>query len=330
MIGAKSNKGSSQPSTETSSRMSSLGLGSYPNTAVHSTSNASNQASTSVSFGSTRAPNQVVRAKFVPDQELLYGCINCQDAMDGVLISTEYRALLNDPNKSVLVEMRKLMSSEARPYFDGQSSKVQSEVIGASVLQDVSKYGLLKSTCISFRSQKSSGNVNPGIQCATGLTNGSLCIHNFNINEFSPNDNNDSLLRASLSFYPARNARPATAVAWRPRMTNHVAIGLSSHRKIGRGDREFCCLMWDVEAQHRSLSKTLDSNAVNIYSGIAPANRFSHNTSVSALSWVMDANVLVVGTFQKIQLYDIRMVGTNTPPTSKTAHNVSFHLLIFG
>ena len=316
----ESNKGDFHQSSEPpapSSRIASLGLGSYPSSSIHSTPSVQNKTSASIPFGGADA-------KFVPNEDLLYGSINCQGVGDNVITSPAYRTLLGDRNKSILMELRRLCYKDEDNVRVGLGSRTQSEVVGASILQDVTKYGLLKSTCISFRPPKSGYNDGAALvtQCATGLTNGSLCIHNFDMNDFSRHTSGDGIMRVSHSFYPARNARPATAVAWRPRVTNHVAIGLSSQRKMGRGDREFCCLMWDVEAQHRSKA-SLESSTSHIYSGMAPVNRFSHNTSVSALSWVMDAHILAVGTFQKIQLYDIRMVNTNTPPSSKSAHSVS-------
>ena len=276
--------------------------------------------STSVSTGSsfdrqTKPRREKYAIKFVPNQHLLYGSVNCKlnhSTNESSELNIKHRNR-SKTDKAVLLELSRLCHEDE--YVDnGRMSKL----VGISELKDVNKYGCLKSTCLSFCPSESANIDDNVILCATGLDNGSLCVHDFNMNQ--QDIEGSHLSKASISFYPAKNSRPATAVAWRPKIKTHVAVGLSSHRKIGRGDREFCCLLWDIESQKRGHIPHAHSEDAHVYSGIAPAHRFSHNTSVASLSW-LEANVLAVGTFQKIQLYDIRMAGTNTPPVSKVAHN---------
>lgn len=53
----------------------------------------------------------------------------------------------------------------------------------------------------------------------------------------------------------------------------------------------------------------------------APAYRFAHNSGVESLSWLSDGQILAVGCQKRnVQLYDLRVSGTNAPPVSVFAH----------
>ena len=155
---------------------------------------------------------------------------------------------------------------------------------------------------------------------ATGLTTGMLAIHSF-----SENPSADMLPYSSAVeyYHVSRHHRQSSAVSWRPSQSNYVAIGLlgtgnpgpqqgprrGGSTLRGGGDREFCGFLWDVEA---SAGKR---NA-------APISKLSHNTPVASLAWVMDGQTLAVGTYSRnLQLYDMRVSGTNAPPLSAYAHN---------
>lgn len=106
---------------------------------------------------------------------------------------------------------------------------------------------------------------------------------------------------------------------------------------IGGGDRDFGCLVWDIEAQSSSVSGAgtvrgksaaggrgsppppVGKGAVPIKS---PVYRFAHNSGVESLSWLMDGQLLAVGCQKRnVQLYDLRMSGTNAAPISVFAHS---------
>jgi len=106
---------------------------------------------------------------------------------------------------------------------------------------------------------------------------------------------------------------------------------------VGAGDRDFGCLVWDIEAQSSSVSgagtvrgksaaaggrgsppPAVGKGAVPIKS---PVYRFAHNSGVESLSWLMDGQLLAVGCQKRnVQLYDLRMSGTNAAPISVFAH----------
>jgi WD40 repeat protein len=159
---------------------------------------------------------------------------------------------------------------------------------------------------------------------ATGLTTGMLAVHSF-----SESLSEDMLTYSSTVeyYHVSRHHRQSSAVSWRPGQSNYVAIGLlgtgnpgpqqgprrGGSTLRGGGDREFCCFVWDVEA---SAGK---KNAV-------PISKLSHNTPVASLAWVMDGQTLAVGTHSRnVQLYDMRVSGTNAPPLSAYAHNFGVH-----
>ena len=107
------------------------------------------------------------------------------------------------------------------------------------------------------------------------------------------------------------------------------------------GDLDFGCLVWDIEGQSSvssgagMLSPSMNSRkgtsagSVGKSTGGAtnvpvksPIHRYAHNTGVQSLSWLSDlGQVLAVGcTKRNVQLYDMRVSGTNAPPTSVFAH----------
>ncbi len=94
------------------------------------------------------------------------------------------------------------------------------------------------STCLSFR--KGLDIEADDIQCATGLTTGSLCIHTFrNVRDYIANGEeggdgqildgakSDDVSTNYFSYYQPRHQRHASSVAWRPGSNSrYVAIGL--------------------------------------------------------------------------------------------------------
>lgn len=109
------------------------------------------------------------------------------------------------------------------------------------------------------------------------------------------------------------------------------------------GDLDFGCLVWDIEGQSSSvssgagmLSPSLTSRKGTSAGGVgkstggavaavpikSPIHRYAHNSGVQSLSWLSDlGQVLAVGcTKRNVQLYDMRVSGTNAPPTSVFAH----------
>jgi hypothetical protein len=141
----------------------------------------------------------------------------------------------------------------------------------------------MASTCISFAPSSCSGS---SIKCATGLTSGALSVHTISESVSELLDERTTSTSTSISYFQGRHHRPASAVAWSPRETRHVAIGLllggsgssqsSSQTQTSQGstgggipssrmaagaergggisvtsssDREFCCLVWDMEHQ---------------------------------------------------------------------------------
>jgi WD40 repeat protein len=53
----------------------------------------------------------------------------------------------------------------------------------------------------------------------------------------------------------------------------------------------------------------------------APAYRYAHNCGVESLAWLNEGQILAVGCQRRtVQLYDLRVSGTNAPPLSMSAH----------
>lgn len=104
---------------------------------------------------------------------------------------------------------------------------------------------------------------------------------------------------------------------------------------VGAGDRDFGCLVWDIEAQSSSVSgagtvrasaggrgssppPSVGKGSIPIKS---PLYRFAHNNGVESLSWLKEGQLLAVGCQKRhLQLYDLRMSGTNAAPISVFAH----------
>jgi hypothetical protein len=192
------------------------------------------------------------RVLFCPSQPDVYACINCIHDSDHPQQQQqeqqqqEQQQNQQPPPRSrrsgpILLELRQLHlnTNQDGQLFHSSTLAVSqgNPSLGTSVT----------STCMAYP------HVSPNIYypCATGLTTGALCIHTFN---------ND--LSSSVSYFTPRHQRQASAVAWRPSTNQQVAIGLvasgSSADFGGRrgggggggsratGDREFCCLLWDV------------------------------------------------------------------------------------
>jgi len=105
---------------------------------------------------------------------------------------------------------------------------------------------------------------------------------------------------------------------------------------VGAGDRDFGCLVWDIEAQSSSVSGAGTVRGKNVSAGgrgspppsvgkgvpiKSPVHRYAHNCGVESLSWLMDGQLLAVGCQRRnVQLYDLRVSGTNASPISVFAH----------
>lgn len=266
-------------------------------------------------------------------------CINCispYQSQDPQHLMTGAHRSPNITRKlgPVLLELRNLepsTASEKDGFFATRISGVSrgNPSLGTSVT----------STCldvptVQIYTNNTSNNVNSdgaGFTAATGLTTGALCIHNFD----GHTRDESGMLSSSIEYYHMpRHHRQASSVAWRSTNANHVAIGLlgtssgtgpqqanAGNRRGGTGmrtggDREFCCFLWDIEAQSSSTAKRMAT----------PISKLSHNTPVASLAWLLEGQTLAVGCFARnIQLYDMRVSGTNAPPVSAYAHNFGVH-----
>ena len=251
---------------------------------------------------------------FCPSQYNLYACINCV---------TGTHTIPSDGSTSrlgpILLELRRLeITNELESRHRGQVFASQSVCVsrGKATLGNS-----VASTCLSFRPYPE---VDPLVlqPCATGLTTGGLCVHSFT------QEANDDIL-SSRDYFATRHQRPASAVAWSPKESRHVAIGLvgiggpttgpggvrrGNTRPGGSGDKDFCCLLWDVESQQSSKGAT-----------VAPLSKYSHSAGVSSMAWCWEGQTLAVGCqVQFMQLYDLRVSGnTCAPPLSILAHKAS-------
>lgn len=229
--------------------------------------------------------------------------------------STNYKRSNN--NGPIMMELRRVCLD----WNDGEFFTTRT--VGSS-------HGLLSlglnvtSTCLDLPSSDIVNNYNSngdGLLLASGSSTGALCMHQFKSQEesrISSECNNDEQLFSATPieyFHSPRHHRKASAVAWRPNIqTNHVAIGLVGtntatsgtknhpslhhHRqqismRANGSDREYCCFLWD----------TVDSKRTTI-----PLSKFSYNSPVASLAWMMNGQTLAVGGQQQtIQLYDLRM-----------------------
>lgn len=258
-------------------------------------------------------------------------CINCISPSlerDGSNFKAPAMVSSPPPSRSrkagpILLELRQVqLAAQSEGEFDFFTTKT----VGLS-RGNPSLGTSVASTCLGLPVVKTfDSNLPPGpITGATGLTTGALCIHTFGDEKDA-----DGLLSSSIEyFHTPRHHRQASAVAWRPIKSNHVAIGLlgsgsapapggsaNVRRNPGAragGDREFCCFVWDIEAQ--SSKRTAQ-----------PMTKLSHNAAVASMAWLLDGQTLVVGgQSRNIQLYDMRVSGTNAPPISAHAHSMGVH-----
>jgi hypothetical protein len=243
----------------------------------------------------------------------------------------------------VLLEMRKLEPNtgfDDEDFFNIQTVGVSrgNPSLGTSVASTcldlptgmISNNSSSNNTGGSYSSNSYDGG--GAFTAATGLTTGALCIHTFD----GVSRDEMGLLSSSIEYYHTpRHHRQASAVAWRPATnTNHVAIGLlgsssgAGPQQAGAGnrrgnpvvrtsgDREFCCFLWDVEAQSSTMAKRMAT----------PMSKLCHNAPVASLAWLDDGQTLATGgQWRNVQLYDMRVSGTNAPPISAYAHNFGVH-----
>lgn len=252
----------------------------------------------------------ISRVKFYPN-----GTLACINVANSAASPTEEEVQRNRKSGPVLLELRSLELS----YNDGEDL-FQTKTIAVS--RGNPQLGTsVSSTCLDMPVVQQ---YTSRLAVATGLTTGMLAVHTF-----SESQSADLLPYSSaIEYYHiSRHHRQSSAVSWRPSQTNYVAIGLLGTGNIGPqqgprrggsalrggGDREFCCFLWDVEAAAGKRNA-------------APISKLSHNTPVASLAWVMDGQTLAVGTQSRtVQLYDMRVSGTNAPPLSAFAHNFGVH-----
>jgi len=317
----------------------------------------------------------------------IYGSINCR--LDHYYSSAAVRSLgegrISRQSKKqgpVLLEIRRLALTKQSPTlydnlegdadhyddnFKDDSLKNATEPLFHSEVLAVSRGNpslgaSMASTCISFAPSSGSGN---SIKCATGLTSGALSVHTISESVSELLDEGATSASTSISYFQGRHHRPASAVAWSPRETRHVAIGLllggsgssqsSSQTQTSQGstgggipsgrmaagaergggisgtsssDREFCCLVWDMEHQS-SRQPGLVGAPAGSTKGLnvkTPVFRLARGSGVASLGWLSDGQTLAVGSqLRNLQLYDLRMSGMNTPPVSVYAHSRSVH-----
>ena len=144
--------------------------------------------------------------------------------------------------------------------------------------------------------------------CATGLSSGALCLHQFDQRPGSHLDSPFTLTSTTEYFHTGRNHRPATAVAWRPDTTNtrqQIAIGWArgsggsgtsgsgERRSSQPHDRDFGCFVWDVQASSTTTK--------------VPLRRLAHQVGATDLGWIMNGDLLVLGTQGRtFQVFDMR------------------------
>ena len=125
----------------------------------------------------------------------------------------------------VLLELRKVQFYQPK---DDNGLLDTSQVVAQS--RSNPSLGNLQSTCLSVLSSAASTADQPQTLCAaTGLSTGALCIHTFGLDDDDGDNNKETLSVLSTDYYhTSRHHRPATAVAWRPTLMRHVALGLVS------------------------------------------------------------------------------------------------------
>ena len=223
-------------------------------------------------------PAEVDRAlKFVsirtsPSNPQLFAAINLQD--EELVIKNKLGPMLCQVNQ---ISFQSTLEERLEGRLWQTQQKVVSRLnpqLGPSVT----------ATCLSWSPTT--------MQVATGLTTGNLCIHSFQEEESTASQEHFSI---------GRNKRPATAVAWRPNITSHVALGHSLggpaqlHARKARAT-DFGCLLWDLNQ-----------------SSSAPLLKMCHNAGVTSLEWLHGGQTLAVGCqMRALQLYDLRV--SSSPP----------------
>lgn len=256
------------------------------------------QSSLSDAAGLDAEPNTMSNSTGLATPQLRFfrsnvlACINCATELNPQLTGTtklgpmllELRRIIrnDDENEHQLFRTESLFQARGNANF------------GSSVA----------STCLSVHPERA--------LCATGQSTGSLCLHteSDSIPEYYHNGQR-------------MTHRAASAVAWRPEHASHIAVGLTAgnaerpmrltggvRSASGAGDRDYHCFIWDVEQQRAGRAKT------------TPLHRFAHQTGVASLAWVLEGQVLALGTQQRnIQLYDLRMDMGGRAPLTVYAHN---------
>lgn len=273
------------------------------------------------SYNSERmAPTHDSQIQIFPFSKDMLACINCVTPMEQRLHHQQQTESITKNRKGpIMLELRQV------EFADTDNDFFTTKTIGYS-RGNPSLGTSVASTCLDLPVVKTySSNNNSRISAATGLSTGMLCIHSF-----GDTPDEEGLFSSSIEyFHTPRRQATASSVAWRSTNYNHVAIGLlggsglaqsqgTGQRRGGGGirasggDREFCCLIWDIEKQ-QSTAKQRSST---------PLTKLSHNSQVASLAWMMDGQTLAVGGQSRtIQLYDMRVSGTNVPPISAQAHN---------
>eukprot|EP00934_Nitzschia_sp_Nitz4_P005774 Nitzschia sp. Nitz4//scaffold2_size372955//272889//282374//NITZ4_000454-RA/size372955-processed-gene-0.127-mRNA-1//-1//CDS//3329546871//5764//frame0 len=277
--------------------------------------------------GKTQRPTAAfpTQLKFYPSGSRMLACVNSFEAgeslsQDGPL--TEDRSRKLGPK---LLELRQL--ELAQIDSDQEDDRFFTTTL-LSVSRGNPQLGTsVSSTCLDIPVVE---NYDEHPTAATGLSTGMLAIHTF----YKEESSEGLPFSSNIEYYhTSRHLRQASAVAWRPNQSSHVVIGMlgsgaagASQNNLPRrgapnlrggsgGDREFCCFLWDIEAQQSAVRR----NA-------APIAKLSHNTPVASLAWVLEGQTLAVGTQSRnVQLYDMRVGGANAPPLSALAHNFGVH-----
>ena len=182
------------------------------------------------------------------------------------------------------------------------------------------------SSSVAWRPSASGGNSKNGL-VAIGL-----------VGSGSPSSNTSN---ASISKAASARVLPVGGSASSLASRSSVNLGGGSTAlggSVGAGDRDFGCLVWDIEAQSSSVSGAGTVRGKNTAAGgrggspppsvgkgsvpiKSPVYRFAHNSGVESLSWLMQGQLLAVGCQKRnVQLYDLRMSGTNAAPISVFAH----------
>jgi hypothetical protein len=208
------------------------------------------------------------RVLFCPSQPDVYACINCvfSDDVDGTPSTKQQQKEVGTSKRlgPVLLELRRLKLLDDENDNESNPQQLFRSVSLATSQGNPSPGTSVASTCMAYPDhleEQDPSIVQEYTPCATGLSTGALCIHSFT------NDDNNNVT-ANVTYHATRHQRQASAVAWRPRNSSQVAIGLvssgaggggggptSHHRQRsaragasggGGGDREFNCLLWDV------------------------------------------------------------------------------------